>query len=337
MNKKDYNVGAGLTLLPRDDRDFVLGKIERQISLSEIPNKDWIVADPLAVKNQGSSDFCTAFATTLSSEVQEKLELEPAYSFAKTKQIMGDPNGWGADLRSACKAHQKYGAISENNSSMSLKTDSIAILRDWKNWHKQFDVMAKMHRKQSYFRADKGNYDKFDNLRASLWQHRKEKRFVVTGSMWRPIWQNARIPKGKPTGGYGHAFVIIGQKMIDGEPHLEIQNSYGENAGDKGRYYFPREVVNREFKFGSYQFIDIPPDEVKEIIKNNKMASSEEKQWYDSKELWVALVGIANIVLSKLGIAHIELTPELYGLLLALMGYFRMFHTSQPIAAIIKK
>jgi len=299
MPKKDYNIGGGLTQLPKDDRDFVLGKIEKQIPLSDIPNGDWIVAEPLSIKNQLTSDFCTAFATTLSSEIQEETTLEPSYSFAKTKQIMGDPSGWGADLRSACKAHQKYGALPTDESPMNLNLESVATLRDWNNWHKKFDDIAEEHKKQSYFRADKGNYDRFDNIRVSLWQHRKEKRFVVTGSMWRPIWQKAKIPKGKVTGGYGHAFVIVGQRMIDGEPYLEIQNSYGENVGDKGRYYFPREVVNREFKYGSYMFIDKDP----EIIKKNNMASTDIK----SKFLELNIRDIGNsvgvVVLSTLFIA----------------------------------
>src|SRR3990167_9533720 len=250
---------------------------------------------------------------------------------------MGDSKPWGADLRSACKSHQKFGALPKDKSPMNLTTESIDTLRDWKNWHEKFDEEAKPYKKKSYFRVDNGVYDTFDNIRASLWKHREEKRFVVTGAVWQSAW-NSVVPKTKSSVVGGHAFTVIGQKMIVGEqgaePYLVVQNSYGKNFGDNGLNYFPREVVNREFTFGSFMFLDRDPEEVKLIIKEKSMAEGTEKQWYESKEMLVSLLTVLNVVLGKLGISNIEMTPELYGLLMAVIAYIRFFRSEEPIAPI---
>ena len=57
----------------------------------------------------------------------------------------------------------------------------------------------------------------------------------------------------------------IGPK--DFEPYLTIQNSWGKEVGAGGLYYFPREVVNREWTFGAIMFKDLPLTQAKYLQK----------------------------------------------------------------------
>ena len=252
----------GLRELPDDNRDFPLGAVFGTIDIKDVPTTDFIVAQPLCIKDQGDTDFCSAYAVTSVSEDQEKVCLLAEYQFYSTKRITGDPESWGADLRSACKSAVKYGSLAEV-SAPQMKGQSRSFILDSGNWPEKADWMAETHKKETYF-AVKGPYDLFDNVRAALWQHREDKSTIVTGACWKYAWISAKngiIPN--VTGdGFGHAFKLFGQKVIDGEMYLVAQLSNGETIGDKGLYYFNREVANRELaKYGLYMFKDIPREE----------------------------------------------------------------------------
>ena len=108
--------------------------------------------------------------------------------------------------------------------------------------------------------------DIFDKIRSTLWKNRHEKRSIVTGCTWRPGWIGAKdgiIPKDYPDRGFGHAFKIFGQKKINGEIYLMAQLSNGKGVGDQGIFYFSREVVNREFRYGTFMFKDMDPKEAR--------------------------------------------------------------------------
>ena len=140
---------GGLQKLEKDKRDFSLGKIVAYPALSELPEN--FEHTPFKVKDQGSSDFCAAFASTSASELQEGVELSPEFLFAMSKQISGNVNAWGQDLRSIAKAHVKIGCIEKTQAPYSLDTQSVEFLRDPKNWPTDLDNEALVHAKQSYW------------------------------------------------------------------------------------------------------------------------------------------------------------------------------------------
>mgnify|MGYP001566113435 FL=1 len=258
-------IKAGLKPLVPDSRDFTMGALYPKLPL---PEHDFVVATPLEIKDQGDSDFCTAFATTAVSEDQEMNILSPEYQFAKTKQLLGDSTAWGADLRTACKSCVVFGSLSKSFAKISLQENGREYCANWINWDKTLDAWAYLHRKQSYV-AVTGWYDIFDDIRSTMWHFRDERRSVVTGCLWRYEWnQNAVISKEYSTDGVPHAFKIFGQKTIDGEPYLIAQLSNGKELGDQGLFYFPREVVNKEFTFGTFTFIDLPRETAEWRINN---------------------------------------------------------------------
>ena len=255
-------IQAGLRPLPADNRDFSVGAIFAPIDVSEIPENFSI--GKLKVKDQGGSDMCSGYAVSSASELQEGVELNPLWQFAQTKKLMGEWQSWGADLRTACASAVKVGSIREGLDEILPTSESPRdTIANWKNWPNLSDEADKF-RKQSYFSVSKGGYkDLFDAIQAELWRNREDKRGVVVGALWRPEWITAEsgvISQEYGKEGFGHAFLFIGKKTINGVPYLVAHLSNGD-IGDNGEFYFSRNVVNKEIgKYGAFMFNDLPAD-----------------------------------------------------------------------------
>jgi hypothetical protein len=246
----------GLKELREDTRDLKLGAYKTLPNLSDLPKSYRL---PFFVKNQGDTDWCTAFATCSVSEVQEEVYLEPAYTFAATKYLSGGANEWGADLREACKAHQKLGALDINDVPPEFKTIPDEQKRLWFGVWSTVQDKAYKHRKASYFRIT-GQYDHFDNIRASLFLYQTP---IAIGIQFGYPLQQTLL--GKISEGFGHAMTVIG---FD-EQHLIVGNSYGTSTGDNGVHYITREVINHWIgKYGAFTFLDISPEEARKSMNH---------------------------------------------------------------------
>ena len=255
----------GLKPLPPDERDFKLGAVFPLPKLSKLPDNFRLMI--LGIKDQGASDLCTAYASCGASELQEKVELNPEYSFALSKSLSGDPDEWGQDLRKAMHAHQKFGAVEESLARPFIEQflrdhpeNGRQLLRRIEHWPAHFKEEAARHAKGSLM-AITGPYDPFDNLRATLWLFRKEYRAGVFGVQW--AWDLAQYFMTIPQdAGFGHALYEIGFEKVAGEHFLVIVGSNGEGAGDGGLHYFNRNVVNAFVKqYGAFMFQDMTPEE----------------------------------------------------------------------------
>lgn len=271
---------GGLKPKTEDGRDFPLGGVYGHIDIKDVPNTDFIVVRPFAIKDQGDSDLCSSFAVTSVSEDQEGVELSPEYQFFCTKRITGEPEEWGADLRSACKSAVKYGSVAANDFP-EMKGRPRDYILDSKNWRYGADMMARRYKKETYFEVT-GNrqYDLFDKIRCALWQHKEDRSTIVTGACWRTAWITApnAIIKPDDGDGFGHAFKIFGQKVINGELYLVAQLSNGVEVGDQGLYYFSREVANKELgEYGLYMFKDMPREEAEDYLSKPYIVSTP---WY---------------------------------------------------------
>lgn len=269
-------INGGLLPTPEDKRDYSHDQVFGAIlpSLADIP-ADFMVAEPLEIKDQGSSDFCTAFAVAGVSEDQEGFPLSAEFQFMLTKLIGGNPDVWGSDIRTACKSATAHGSIRTSEAPFSLKNQPREFLLSSYNWPQTLFKAAVMRRKQSYLVVD-GPYDKFDNIRSALWLHRDEKRTIVTGSLWHTEWTYTNkgiIPSEYGAGQFGHAWKIAGcatktldgMPFPDGKPRLVAILSNGEQIGDKGRFYFTREQINKELIYGSYVFKDLTPEQIADL------------------------------------------------------------------------
>ena len=277
----------GLKELPDDGRDFPLGGVFGDIDISEVPNETFVVAQPRVIKDQGDSDLCSAYAVTSVSEDQEDFTLLPEYQFYSTKRITGNLEEWGADLRSACKSAVRYGSILSATSDMGGKPRAFVL--DSANWPKNIDERAASCKKSTFF-AVTGKYDLFDNIRGALWCHKDSKCSIVTGATWKQAWitaENGIIPDVSGDG-FGHAFKIFGQKLIDGELYLMAQLSNGTAVGDNGIFYFSRAVANKELgKYGLFMFKDITKEEAEYYLNKPYHIGTP---WY--KKIWALINSI---------------------------------------------
>lgn len=286
---KKKQIGGGLTELPEDARDFSHDAVFGSVRAEELPTGDFIVSPPLVIRDQGDTDMCTAFATVAASEDQEAVLLDPNFSFFATKVLVQeDPDSWGADLRSACKSHVDYGALEEEYAPFQFTAKREQVL-DQKIWDEDHKALAYEHRKNTFFAVD-GPHDLFDNIRMRLWMGRFKMQSVITGAKWRRTWTDTpagMIPEEYEETGTPHAFVFKGQRRFPGEsePRLIAQLSNGQDVGDKGIFYFPRSVVNKEFRFGAFIFEDLPRSKAENhLYYGTKESENLFSRW--AKILW---------------------------------------------------
>lgn len=58
---------------------------------------------------------------------------------------------------------------------------------------------------------------------------------------------------------------------------------------------------------------------------------NNQKRWYKSKELWMAVFPVVNIILRSLDLPSIELTEGFYAGWIALIGATRLFFTKTKL------
>lgn len=249
----------GLRELPIDDRDFKLGFITDLPKLEDLP--DEFVLPKATVRDQGNTDYCTSYACTSINELQEHVLFSPEWHFAKSKELSGDIDSWGQDLRSAIKVLTKFGSIPQEKAQYRLEDTKDSIIRDIKNWTKNTLEQAWPYRKRSYVSVE-GPYSTFDNIRATIWKFRAQRRAVLAGIIWRWPLSQTRLEY-REVGGYGHAITILGWSG----DFLVIQNSAGITAGDQGLHYLHKDNVSDMERFGLYTVVDLTPDDVAVGIK----------------------------------------------------------------------
>jgi len=260
-----------IKLLPktRDERDFSVGAVFELPKLEELPTS-FTIGLPTVV-NQTSplnpdTDFCASTASCAVSELQEGVQLGYEWVFAVAKWLQGgDPDAFGLELRDICKAHVKYGAIEREDSPMTMETNSMRYMRRLENWPEDLFEKAEKHKKGSYFSVT-GNYDSYDNIRATMWKFRDERCGILFGVIWG--WSLSQVEiKDFVDRGYGHALAGIGWN----EKGLFVQNSMGKEAGENGRHYFSREVINHFVDvYGAYMFHDMPKEQAQYYVDSGE-------------------------------------------------------------------
>ena len=257
-------IREGLKILPKDERDFKHHVVFRTGALT-LPTE--FCLDGLTVKDQGDTDFCSAFATSTANGSQYPADLCPEYAFAKGKEISGDPDAYGQELRTACKAHINYGCILASINPFPFETTLRSTIADWTKWNPSLDISAILYRQGSFFSVNPTLAD----IKQAIYQ---QKSPVVTGMSFRQSWIMAPggvIPETYEDGGSGHAFLFKGVKIINGKEYLIAHLSNGTNIGDNGIFYFSDAVVQKEATFGNFVFTPLPKDSA-QYYNNNKIS-----------------------------------------------------------------
>lgn len=258
--------GGARNIDAKDVRTFSRAAYFGSMHADFLPDFDFDVCVPLAIKDQGDTDFCTAAGLMAVSEPHEGVELSMEYQMALTKELEGNPATWGADPLDALKVVVNVGSLEASNAPFTLAQNGRDYCADIRNWPAHLRELAAKHKKKAFFKVD-GNSELFDSIRSALWLNRAHNRAVFVGVYWQPDWTNVAggvIPSmamaSKETG-VPHAFAIIGQKNINGRLYLKAQLSNGTAIGDGGLFYLPRDVAN-QLAF-AYTVEDADPEDVK--------------------------------------------------------------------------
>lgn len=261
---------GGLRLIKPDPRNFKLGNVFTLPKLEELP-KSFEIKTPESW-NQGNTDYCAAYGTDLMSFVQEEDTDEPdhRWTFAVAKMIEGGPEEWGLSPISALKAITKYGYVTKketNDVNFNNSTDERYI----ENWPKSLFETAAKRKKKSYFQIT-GQYDNFDNIRASMYLFKDKKQLASLGVLWGwPI--SDKVMDEPSENGFGHFLVIKGfqEDELKANVYSLIQNSYGLSVGFQGTHLFSRKVINESVKkWGSYMLVDLPREQA-EVANAHKI------------------------------------------------------------------
>lgn len=258
------NIKQGLRPLPKDKLDFIYSQKFGAIPPPDFP---FMVGEPLNLEKQGPDDTCGAHMVCRARGLQEKTELSPAYQFMLIKELEGDPNSWGSDLRTIAKSALK-GSLETNESPFTIRDKGRDFIVNPQNWEQtpmgirfELDMRAKKHKAQSYFFLNSRGYqDIFDACRSAMYQHRAYNRAIGAGLMWCPEWDNKEIVKEYGTPIVAHAILLAGQDIIEKQPYIVVQNS------DNRLIKFSREVINQGLKYGAVMWIDENADQMKKEL-----------------------------------------------------------------------
>lgn len=276
------DVISSLEKLPQDLRDFSHHALFGTIEPANLPAFDFDVgAATPSILDQTDLDFCTGYCSSEQNTTEFHSESDaccPLYQMAKIKQVRGEWNQSGANLRDAANALIQYGSIPLSQSPFTHNqnpgTDRDRdFLANWNNWPPALDLIASMRKLGSYFTID-GPGDAFDNMRSVLWQSASNwsGSGVIFGLEWHDEWTGTPagvIPDAVPaSGGDPHAVYIRGQKVISDVPYMVVQNSWGAAFGDNGLYYMPRSVLNIQWSggYGAFAFKKISAAQISTMI-----------------------------------------------------------------------
>lgn len=260
------NLTLGLQPTPKDERDYQLGALVRLPDPRTLPVQFW--HEPPTIYNQmadSADDFCSACSTSGMSGIQEGLALFYPLSFALGKYLSGGIDEFGQDIRTAMRAHVKYGALQMSDAPEELR---VMNRQDWRDIAKypNKDVHVKnalKNKKKTFFKVT-GPYDHYDNIRSTIYQFRDKKYTVGLGVNFSWDLSQYRFDTIDESG-TGHMMYITGHDN-DG---LVTVNSVGRDAGKDGVHRMSREVVNHFVeKFGAYTFIDVDRDEAEYYLDN---------------------------------------------------------------------
>lgn len=185
---------------------------------------------PLELKNQGKTDFCLGCVIASVAEEQIGEPCEESYSYAMGKRYSGQSlKTRGVPAKAALMGAVEWGVLPKSKSPYSTATHTRDFLADWRNW-----VGLEQHAvkpfKSFYKTKDIAGTLKFTSL--------------VIGLYWQKDWSSSPYITTKHIDKWNkyspHEVRGIGLK----DNYLVLQNSRGEEKGDKGLWYMPPEAYN---------------------------------------------------------------------------------------------
>lgn len=186
----------------------------------------------LDLKNQRMTDFCAGCVVSSIAEQYVGEPCDESYSFAAGKKYSGQSlEKTGIPPKAALMGAIQYGVLPKRLSPYSIATHSRDFLADWNNWKDLQHLAVKPF--QSFYSVSKNEIE-------SVLQNTT----ILTGVFWQSGWSKSPVITGIGKENWNrlapHEVRVIGIK----DNRLVIQNSRGEEKGDKGFWYMEKEAYN---------------------------------------------------------------------------------------------
>lgn len=243
----------GLKKTEHDPRDYSYHKTFGSAAPLNLPDEYFAGRPPL--KNQKLSQMCTAAAACVLAACEDNADFSFEWFFAAEKEISGTPRDQAEDLRTPVKTACKMGFVPVSPDLPSLDTKNPDYCSNIANYPVSTVMLATKYIKKSFFRVD----GDFDTVRRVLWDNRMYHRAILTGVLWFNEWTSApagMVPNFAVSPAGLHCIAIIGFTKRFGIDYIVVQNSYGEQYGDRGLFYFDRQTFNENFNQPMYMLVD---------------------------------------------------------------------------------
>lgn len=210
------------------------------------------------VKNQGSVCSCVAHATSSILEYHEKMEqgdvkLSTNFIYGIQKKVSGYA-GKGMYLRDACKIVHNYGDVLNSDCPGNTEVPEVHAIAEAMLDNSHALEVASYYKILSYVRLQD-----IEDIKYAIYNYGP----VLASVKWFDNFtlDKDNVLRGKQEGSGGHHAVMI--YGWNGEGFL-VQNSWGKNWGEGGRFVLPYEIPVRE----AWQLVDATNDDIVKPKRN---------------------------------------------------------------------
>lgn len=227
------------------------------ISVDQIP--DFNVDSGLTMPNQIADNAPTECVGYTGADFLTdifKVPFSPDFTYAAARQISGDGPGIdGASFHAGLQSLVMFGGLKQTDATIAAIDKGEMFISDWNNWGLETRLKKSYAYKQNGVLNVLGFGDPFTSILSACYTN---KLAVSLGTPWYLEWSHpsdagvvpAPInPRNVQLLGW-HNYAAKGKKTIKGIPHLAVKSWQGNNVGDGGWLYFPREVVNTALSIG---------------------------------------------------------------------------------------
>jgi hypothetical protein len=230
------------------------------------------------IENQRFTLRCGAYSAGVSNGYLRRLRFHPDWQAKKIGQKQKrNVDDYGSEPRAIMNSLRDDGSLFWDFSPIHLETHGAKESGDWYSYPDDLDEKAKGYRITGYLGVD-GPHDTFDDIKWALFnaydpvtgtgavvhafsQWYDEWTYAPNGiiglsygapiaspsvSWWKKAWNSLKRFFGAATG--WHTYLFVDWCIINGVEYLISPGSYGTGVGNQGFFYFPREVINAEFK-----------------------------------------------------------------------------------------
>jgi len=285
---------------PRDDRD----KLAKGILMDYVVTDDYfsvLTKSQIKIYNQKSTPMCTAFSIIQNIRLNEYKEnnvfrdFSYAYSYGNRKD--NEYQGEGYYLRSAIKHLQKEGIcelrfFDKMDTYDKIHSDFLRLTEFTHNNARRYKI-------KSYFKV---NFEDEEEVKKVFKQFGNV--LLASIPLYDSIEKNVKgvipFPNVKKEKLYGsHAVALIGHKVINGQLHYIIANSWGTNCGNKGIFYLPSNYpINEIWLLIDQKKIEIKLTDGENRAKvNGRFEKLEEKIFIENNRMYAS----SEFMAEKLG------------------------------------